>query len=74
MSEELVTRFVREGRFLAEVDVTIIDDGGIWSPYLMAADLKKLDAVRLALRSGETAEAAKFGRVFEVSAIAAAAE
>jgi hypothetical protein len=42
-----------------------------WSPYLSLEDAKKLDAVRLALRRGEMAEAAKNGRVFELKPISA---
>jgi len=34
-------------------------------------DAEKLDAVRLALRKGEIAEAAKHGRVFELMPISA---
>jgi hypothetical protein len=34
-------------------------------------DAKKLEAVRLALRRGDVAEAAKHGRVFELKPIAA---
>jgi hypothetical protein len=44
------------------------DDTG-WSPYLSLEGAKKLDAVRLALRRGEIAEAAKHGRVFELKPI-----
>jgi hypothetical protein len=39
--------------------------------YLSLEDAKKLDAVRLALRAGEIAEAVKHGRVFELTPISA---
>jgi hypothetical protein len=38
-------------------------------PTFSLEDAKKLDTVRLALRSGEIAEAAKHGRVFELKPI-----
>ena len=60
---------IHEGRYAAEVPVELIEDDTGWSPYLSPEDAKKLDAVRLALRRGEIAEAAKHGRVFELKLI-----
>jgi hypothetical protein len=64
-------KLIHEGRYAAEVPVGLIEDGTGWSPYLSVEDAKKLDAVRLALRRGEVAEAAKYGRVFELTPISA---
>ena len=58
---------IHEGRYAAEVPVDLIEDDTGWSPYLSLEDAKKLDAVRVALRRGEIAEAAKHGRVFELT-------
>jgi hypothetical protein len=63
--------FVREGRYAAEVAVDLIEDNAAWSPYLSPRDAQKLDTVRLALRRGDLAEAAKHGRVFELTPVAA---
>ncbi|MGH6926566.1 MAG: hypothetical protein ACRED5_22795 [Propylenella sp.] len=63
--------FVRVGRYAAEVPVELIEDEGDWSPRLSLADAKKLEAVRLALKRGNVAEAAKLGRVFELLPISA---
>src|ERR1700738_1064618 len=57
---------IHEGRYAAEVPVDLIEDDTGWSPYLSLEDAKRLDGVRLALRRGEVAEAAKHGRVFEL--------
>ena len=62
-------KLIHEGRYAAEVPVELIEDDTGWSPYLSLEDAKKLDAVRLALRKGEIAEAAKHGRVFELTPI-----
>jgi hypothetical protein len=62
---------IHEGRYAAEVPVELIEDDTGWSPYLSLEDAKKLDAVRLALRKGEIAEAAKHGCVFESKPISA---
>ncbi|EJW10283.1 hypothetical protein A33M_0220 [Rhodovulum sp. PH10] len=60
------TKIIHEGRYAAEVDVELIEDDTAWSPYLTPDDAKKLDTVRLALRRGDIAEAAKLARVFEL--------
>jgi hypothetical protein len=62
-------KLIHEGRYAARVPVELIQDETGWSPYLSVEDAKKLDAVRLALRNGEIAEAAKHGRVFELKPI-----
>lgn len=63
--------FIHEGRFAAEVPVNLIEDETAWSPYLSPDDARKLDAVRLALRRGDLSEASKYGRIFELTPIAA---
>jgi hypothetical protein len=63
--------FIHEGKYAAEVPVELIEDDTSWSPYLTPEDVRKLDAVRLALRRGDIAEAAKYGRVFELTPVAA---
>ncbi len=60
---------IHEGGYAAEVEVELIEDDTGWSPYLSLEDAKKLDAVRLALRKGEIAEAANHGRIFALKAI-----
>jgi hypothetical protein len=52
MSRRSVMKLVREGEFVAEVDVELIDTEGGWTPYLSRQDADKLDEVRLALRAG----------------------
>jgi len=65
------TKLIREGKYAAEVPVELIEDDTAWSPYLSLDDARKLDAVRLALRAGNIAEASKHGRVFELTPVAA---
>jgi hypothetical protein len=62
---------VREGKYAAEVPIELIEEEGGWSPYLSLDDARKLEAVRLALRKGDIAEASKYGRVFELMPISA---
>ncbi len=63
--------FIHEGKYAAEVPVDLIEDESSWSPYLSLEDARKLDTVRLALRRGDISEAAKHGRVFELTPISA---
>jgi hypothetical protein len=65
------TELVREGKYAAEVSVEVMEDENGWSPYLSLADAKRLEAIRLALRAGEIAEASKYGRVYELMPLSA---
>ncbi len=65
------TKFLREGKYAAEVLVELIEGDTTWSPYLSLDDTRKLDAVRIALRRGDIAEASKYGPVFELTPVAA---
>jgi hypothetical protein len=64
-------KIIHEGQFAAEVPVDLIEDDTGWSPYLSLEDANKLDTIREALRRGDVATAAKFGRVFELHPISA---
>jgi hypothetical protein len=64
-------QWLHEGKYAAEVPVEFIEDDTAWSPYLTPEDVHKLDTVRLALKRGDVAEAAKYGRVFELVPVAA---
>lgn len=63
--------FVQAGKYAAEVPVELIEDEGSWSPRLSLADARRLEAVRLALKQGDVAAAAKLGRVFELLPVSA---
>lgn len=62
---------IHEGKYAAEVEIELEYTDESWSPTMSGADALKLDAVRLALRRGDVAEAAKHGRVFELTPVAA---
>jgi hypothetical protein len=64
------TELIHDGAYAAEVDVEIVYDE-IWLRAMSADDARKLEAVTLALRRGDIAEAAKYGRVFELTPVAA---
>ena len=57
------TKLVREGQYVAEVDVELIESDEGWSPYLSLEDAEKLDSVREALRQGEIEKASQIARL-----------
>ena len=70
MSKRLRVKYVHEGRYVAEVDVELLEDETEWSPYLSVGDAYKLDDVRDALRRGDIAAAARLARVFALQPVA----
>jgi hypothetical protein len=62
---------VREGRFIAEVPVELIETASDWSPYLSRSDAEKLDKVRLALHAGDLKSASALARVDELTPVPA---
>ena len=64
------TKLIQEGKYVAEVDVELIETDSGWSPYLSLEDAYKLDEVRDALRRGDIKSAAKFARIFTLTPVA----
>ena len=63
------TNIVREGKYVAEVDVELLEDETGWSPYLSLDDAYKLDDVREALRRGDITAASRSSRVFSLTPV-----
>ena len=71
MTTHRQTKLVREGQYVAEVEVELIEEGEEgWAPYLSLEDVERLDAVRVALRSGDIETAGKSARVFRLMPVA----
>jgi hypothetical protein len=70
MKKRRSTRLVHEGKYVAEVDVELLESKEGWSPYLSLEDALKLDDVRSALRRGDLDNAARLGRVYALTPIA----
>jgi hypothetical protein len=71
MMKRYLSKLVHEGEYVAEVEVELIYTDEGWSPYLSLGDAQKLDDVREALRRGDLEAAARLGRVFKLTPIAA---
>jgi hypothetical protein len=59
VSTRSTKKLVREGEFVAEVDVTLLEAEGSWTPYLSLDDAYRLDDVRDALRAGDVKRASQ---------------
>jgi hypothetical protein len=64
------TKLVHEGKYVAEVDVELLEDPEEWSPHLSLEDAYRLDDVRQALRQGDLETATKHARVFSLTPVA----
>ena len=70
MSTKHRKKLVHEGKYVAEVEVELIEDESGWGPYLSLKDAQKLDDVRDALRRGDMKSAARLAHVFSLTPIA----
>ncbi|TVQ69602.1 MAG: hypothetical protein EA363_09415 [Balneolaceae bacterium] len=63
------TKYVHEGRYVAEVDVDLILTEDEWAPYLSVEDAERLDEVRKALQKEDFESASRHGRVFRLEPV-----
>ncbi len=70
MKRRKKTKYLHEGRYVAEIEVELVEEEEGWSPYLSVDDAYKLDDVRDALRQGDLNTAAKYGRIYELRPVA----
>jgi len=72
MNAKSTKRLVREGALAAEVEVTLVETDGGWTPYLSLEDAYKLDDVRDALRAGDVKRASRLAaRVYRLTPVEA---
>ena len=73
MTQRHKTKFIHEGRYVAEIDVEIIEDETSWSPYLAVSDARRMDLVRAALRRGDLQAASSEARIYIMQPVVATA-
>ena len=71
MTTKATTRLVREGEFVAEVEIDLIEAESGWAPYLSLDDAYRLDDVRGALQLGDLRRAARLAtRIYRLTPVA----
>ena len=70
MTRRRCTKFIREGKYAAEVEIELIESQDGWAPYLSLEDAQKLDAVRTVLRRGDLRRASQMARIFKLTPVA----
>jgi hypothetical protein len=71
MTGKQQTKLIREGDYLAEVEVDLIETDEGWSPAMALDETDRLDDVRAALRAGDLESAARMARVFRLTPVKA---
>ncbi len=66
MSVRKKKKYIHTGKYVAEVEVSLLEDQSEWGPYLSVEDALKLDNAREALRKGDIRLASTFGQVYEL--------
>lgn len=66
-------KLVRQGEYVAEVEVELTDEPEGWGPYVSLADARKLDEVRAALGRGDLINAARLARIYRLTPVKATA-
>jgi len=70
MKTRRYTKLVHEGKYVAEVEVELLEADSGWAPYLSPDDASKLDTVRQALHRGDISAASRLARVFTLTPVA----
>lgn len=70
MKRQKDIEYIREGRYIAEVEIELLDDGTGWAPYISMEDAEKLDDVRVALKRGDMKAASRHAKVFSLVPLA----
>jgi hypothetical protein len=70
VSHRSTTKLFREGDFVAEVDVDLVETEGAWTPYMALEDAYRLDDLRDALRAGDVARASRLAdRIYRLTPV-----
>lgn len=62
-------KYIHEGRYVAEVEVDLIEDDHEWAPYLTVQEATKLDEAREALQKEDLKTASKYGRIYRMEPV-----
>lgn len=64
------TKIIREGEYLAEIEITLTYTDEDWSPYLSLEEAEKLDNLRLALQNNDLKTATQLATIYHLTPVA----
>lgn len=64
------TKYIHSGRYVAEVEVELIDSEDEWAPYLSVEEAARLDEVWEALQREDLESASNYGRIYKLEPVA----
>ena len=69
MKTKLQTKLIREGNYLAEIEIILTYTDSDWSPYLSLKESQKLDHLRQALQQNDLNTARQLAHIYELTPI-----
>ena len=66
MRSRKTEKIIREGRYVAMVEIESLEDDHAWSPCYSLDDTMKMERVRKAMKDGDLKAAAREAKVFEL--------
>lgn len=69
MNTKTQTKLIRQGNYIAEIDITLTYTDSDWSPYLSLQEAQKLDHLRQALQQDDLKAAGQLARIYQLTAI-----
>jgi hypothetical protein len=69
MKKKRHTKLVHEGKYVAEVEVDLVELERSWSPYISVEDAYKLDEVREALKKDDLDRALQLARIYTLTPV-----
>ncbi len=67
------TKIIREGEYLAEIEITLTYTDEDWSPYLSLEEAEKLDNLRLALQNNDLKTATQLATIYHLTPVTVSA-
>ena len=69
MNTKTQTKIIRQGEYLAEIEINLTYTDHDWSPYLSLEEAEKLDTLRLALQNKDLKTASRLAKIYHLTPI-----
>ncbi|MGI0479348.1 hypothetical protein ACN4EE_01015 [Geminocystis sp. CENA526] len=63
------TKIIRQGEYIAEIEITLTYTEEDWFPYLSLQEAEKLDNLRLALQNNDLKTATQLARIYRLTPV-----